>query len=77
MWEEHRVVFRPDKGQTTGKITQTNAGLLTGMNKWESCVTRTVWVTSHSINGLGPVRPVVVFTTAFQLPAMKCLELKA
>ena len=76
MQQEHQVVFRPKKNQTSGRINQTNAALMADFGKWNTRVTRVMWVTSHSINGLGPIRPVVVVGVPFELPAKMCLELK-
>ena len=47
--------------------TQSNGALLADVAAWESCVTKVIWVVNHTINGLGPVRPIVVFTSSLEL----------
>ncbi|CAE7865218.1 unnamed protein product [Symbiodinium sp. KB8] len=75
-YKEHKVFFRPDKAQLTGKMTQVNSALLSEVSSWNSSLTKQCWVMQHSINGLGPVRPVIVFPHDFEVPASKCMELK-
>ena len=54
-------------GQVSENTTQSNGALLADVAAWESCVTKVIWVVNHTINGLGPVRPIVVFTSSLEL----------
>ena len=75
--EEHNVVFKPEKNQLNSeKISPVVGALYAEPGAWNTSLTSQLWVAVHSINGLGPVRPVVVISSTFELDGMKAVELK-
>ncbi|CAE7215022.1 unnamed protein product, partial [Symbiodinium sp. CCMP2456] len=76
--QEHPVVFKPEKNQLTNseKVTPVVGALYAEPESWTTSLTSLVWVVVHSINGLGPVRPVVIISSTFELDGMKAVELK-
>ncbi|CAE7444301.1 unnamed protein product [Symbiodinium sp. CCMP2592] len=75
---EHSVVFKPEKNQlnSTEKVTPVLGALYAEPESWNTSLTSAVWVVVHSINGLGPVRPVIIIPATFELDGMKAVELK-
>lgn len=66
---KHSVVFRlPASGEAEGgsgvlpSLLQTHVAARVDAALWNSSFTKTVWSVKWTANGLGPVRPHVVFT---------------
>ncbi|CAE7272121.1 unnamed protein product [Symbiodinium microadriaticum] len=78
IFKEHPVVFKPEKNQLTNseKVSPVVGALYAEPESWTTSLTSLAWVVIHSINGLGPVRPVIIISATFELDGMKAVELK-
>ena len=72
------MVFKPEKNQLTNseKVSPVVGALYAEPESWTTSLTSLAWVVIHSINGLGPVRPVIIISATFELDGMKAVELK-
>lgn len=59
--------------QAGGGITQNMAGLTMPLAFWDTKFTKFMWQLKWTVNGLTPIRPVVVWNIDFSLDAQKCL----
>ena len=74
----HDVCFlpmEPTADPTGESIAQNTVGSLVPRSSWSTPFTSIVWSTKWAINGLTPVRPLVMLTTQLVLPPNKTLQL--
>ena len=68
------VVARVSQEEETG-ITQVNAGKCYPVNEWATPYTNLVCVVKTTVNGMSPVRPIIVFNQELEIPPHKALVL--
>ena len=76
--QDQQITFKPDEleGQSTTGITQNMGALTMPCGHWNTKMTQIVWQVRWTVNGLTPIRPVVVWTVEHTLDGKKCLLLE-
>ena len=78
IFQDQVVVFKPDDlaGQATGGATQNMGALAMPCGYWNTKSTQVLWQTKWTVNGLSPIRPVVVWNVDHTLDGKTCLLVK-
>ena len=75
--KDQTVSFKPEDGQQGPTMTQNMGALAVPCHYWSgNKMTEVVWQTRWTVNGLTPVRPVVVWAIDYTLDSHKCLVLE-
>ena len=61
------------EGQSGGGITQNMGALTMPCSFWQTEMTKVLWQVRWTVNGLTPIRPVVVWAVDHALDSKKCL----
>ena len=84
MLQDHKVAFKPKPGQlgenasgSVASISQAMGGLAMPCHFWNTKVTAVVWMVRWTVNGLSPIRPVVVWLADPVLDGCRALKLEA
>lgn len=73
-WEEEKVIFSPLLEELTeGVKSQSMIAKAVNRQQWLSVLTDIIWHVKWTMNGLMPVRPIVVFKKAFSLEASETI----
>jgi hypothetical protein len=69
-WEDEKVIFSPLLEELTeGEKSQSMIAKAVNRQQWLSALTDIIWHVKWTMNGLMPVRPIVIFKKAFPLQA--------
>ena len=73
--QDQQIAFKPDEleGQSSAGITQNMGALTMPCGHWNTKMTQIVWQARWTVNGLTPIRPVVVWNVDHTLDGKKCL----
>ena len=73
--QDQQIAFKPDEleGQSSAGITQNMGALTMPCGHWNTKMTQIVWQARWTVNGLTPIRPVVVWSVDYTLDGTKCL----
>ena len=71
--QDQNIIFKPDElaGQASAGVTQNMGALAMPCGYWNTKATQVLWQTKWTVNGLTPIRPVVVWNVDHVLDGKK------